>query len=50
MTDIATILSVFTTRMAGGYALCLGVAGLYVRQGSWRAVSLFSIAGLGVIA
>jgi hypothetical protein len=49
-TDIASVLAVFLVRMAGGYALCLGLLGGRVREGSWRSVSLFVIAGLCVCA
>lgn len=50
MTDIARLLAVFLTRMAGGYALCLAVVGPAVREGSWRRVSSFTIAGLSAVA
>jgi len=49
-TDLAAILAVFLARMAGGYALCLGILGSRVREGSWRSVSLFVIAGLAIVA
>ena len=48
--DLTGVLAVFASRMAGGYALCLGLLGASVRQGSWRKVSLFVIAGLSVVA
>jgi hypothetical protein len=48
--DLARVLAVFAARMAGGYALCLAFLGPQVRQGSWRSVSLFVIAGLAAVA
>jgi hypothetical protein len=48
--DLTAVLAVFAARMAGGYALCLGLLGETVRQGSWRKVSLFVVAGLSVVA
>lgn len=48
--DLSLVLGVFVARMAGGYALCLGLLGPSVRQGSWRRVSLFVIAGLSAVA
>lgn len=50
MTDLARLLAVFLTRMAGGYALCLVLVGPAVREGSWRRVSSFVIAGLCAVA
>ena len=50
MTDISAILSLFLTRMIGGYALCFGLVGPIVKEGSWRRVSLLTIAGLCVVA
>ena len=44
------ILPLFLGRMIGGYAICLGIFGLYVREGSWRRVSLFTIAALCAVA
>jgi len=44
------ILSLFLTRLVGGYAFFLGVIGPSVPDGPWRRVSLFVIAGLSVIA
>jgi len=48
--DLARVLAVFAARMAGGYALCLGVIGPAVTKGPWRSVSLFVIAGLCAVA
>mgnify|MGYP006969372808 CR=1 FL=1 len=44
------VLALFASRMAGGYALCLALFGPMVRQGAWRSVSLFTIAGIAVCA
>ncbi|MHC4931818.1 MAG: hypothetical protein ACYTGV_06480 [Planctomycetota bacterium] len=44
------ILSLFLTRLVGGYAFYLGVIGPSVPDGPWRRVSLFVIAGLSVVA
>lgn len=48
--EISSVLATFLSRMAGGYALCLGIFGLSVTKGSWRDVSLFVIAGLAALA
>jgi len=48
--EIGRVLAVFLARMAGGYALCLGLFGPSVTKGSWRDVSLFVIAGLAALA
>jgi len=48
--EIGPVLAVFLSRMAGGYALCLGLMGPSVTKGSWRDVSLFVIAGLAGVA
>lgn len=48
--EIGPVLAVFLARMAGGYALCLGIFGPTVTKGSWRDVSLFVIAGLAALA
>jgi len=50
VTDLLPVLSVFAARMAGGYAICVGLFGPRVREGSWRHVSLFVIAGLCAVA
>jgi len=47
---MTTILSVFLTRLIGGYGVLLGVVGPQVVAGTWRRVSLFTIAGLAVVA
>ncbi len=44
------VLAIFLARMAGGYALCLGLVGHRVQEGSWRRVSLFVISGLTIVA
>ena len=44
--DLAAILAEFLVRLAGGYALCIGLIGPSVTEGSWRKVSLFVIAGV----
>jgi hypothetical protein len=44
------VLALFAARMAGGYAICLALFGPMVRQGAWRSVSLFTVAGLAVVA
>jgi len=44
------ILPVFLSRLIGGYAICLGLFGPRVNEGSWRKVSLFVIAGLSAVA
>ena len=44
------ILPIFLARLIGGYAICLGLFGPRVNQGSWRKVSLFVIAGLSAVA
>lgn len=44
------ILPVFLARLIGGYAICLGLFGPRVNEGSWRKVSLFVIAGLSAVA
>lgn len=46
MSILDQILPVFLGRMIGGYAICLGLFGPRVTDGSWRKVSLFVIAGL----
>ena len=48
--DLTAVLAHFVVRMAGGYAICLGLFGPRVEEGAWRHVSLFVIAGLCVIA
>ena len=48
--DLTAVLAHFLVRMAGGYAICLGLFGPLVKEGAWRHVSLFVIAGLCVIA
>ena len=48
--DLAAVLSVFLTRLIGGYAFCFGLIGPSVREGPWRRVSLFVVAGLSVVA
>jgi hypothetical protein len=48
--EIGPVLAVFLSRMAGGYALCLGFLGPGVTKGSWRDVSLFVIAALAALA
>jgi len=48
--DLTAVLAHFVVRMAGGYAICLGLLGSLVKEGAWRHVSLFVIAGLCVIA
>ncbi|MHC4550006.1 MAG: hypothetical protein ACYTEZ_14635 [Planctomycetota bacterium] len=48
--DLTAVLAVFAARMAGGYAICLGLLGPRVTQGPWRTVSLYVIAGLSVVA
>lgn len=48
--DIARVLAVFLARLAGGYALAVGIFGPQVTKGSWRSVSLFVIAGLAAFA
>ena len=48
--DLTAVLAHFVVRMAGGYAICLGLFGSLVKEGAWRHVSLFVIAGLCVIA
>jgi len=50
MSQLPQVLALFVLRMACGYALCLGLIGPGVRQGSWRRVSLFVIAALAVVA
>ncbi len=47
---MTTILSVFLTRLVGGYGLLLGLVGPQVVTGTWRRVSLFTIAALSVVA
>ena len=47
---LTAVLAVFAARMAGGYAICLGLLGPQVKEGAWRSVSLFVIAGLCVVA
>ncbi len=44
--DLTAILAEFLVRLAGGYALCIGLIGPTVTEGSWRKVSLFVIAGV----
>jgi len=44
------ILPIFLSRLIGGYAICLGLFGPQVTEGSWRKVSLFVIAGLCAVA
>jgi hypothetical protein len=46
MSLLDQILPVFLARVIGGYAICLGLFGPRVNQGSWRKVSLFVITGL----
>ncbi|MHC4940823.1 MAG: hypothetical protein ACYTHK_17920 [Planctomycetota bacterium] len=46
MSILDQILPLFLTRVIGGYAICLGLFGPRVTEGSWRKVSLFVIAGL----
>jgi hypothetical protein len=48
--EIGPALAVFLARMAGGYAIVLGLFGVSVDKGSWRDVSLFVIAGLSALA
>jgi hypothetical protein len=48
--EIGPALAVFLSRMAGGYAIVLGLFGPMVTKGSWRDVSLFVIAGLSALA
>jgi hypothetical protein len=48
--EIGPALAVFLSRMAGGYAIVLGLFGPSVAKGSWRDVSLFVIAGLSALA
>jgi hypothetical protein len=48
--EIGPVLAVFLSRMAGGYAICLGLFGPSVTKGSWRDISLFVIAGLAALA
>jgi len=48
--DLAHILALFATRLAGGYAICLGLIGPQVTEGSWRRVSLYVIAAMCVVA
>lgn len=48
--EIGPALAVFLSRMAGGYAIVLGLFGRTVDKGSWRDVSLFVIAGLAALA
>jgi hypothetical protein len=48
--DLAAVLSIFLTRLIGGYALCLGLVGPIVTEGPWRRISLWVIAGLCVVA
>lgn len=48
--DLTAVLAHFVVRMAGGYAICLGLFGPLVKEGAWRHVSLFVIAGLCVVA
>jgi len=50
MSVLDLILPVFLTRVIGGYAICLGLFGPRVTEGSWRKVSLFVIAGLSIAA
>ena len=42
--NLDVILPVFLARLIGGYAICLGLFGPLVSQGSWRKVSLFVMA------
>ncbi|MEM8885484.1 MAG: hypothetical protein AAGD14_15575 [Planctomycetota bacterium] len=46
MSILDNVLPLFLTRTIGGYAICLGLFGPRVTEGSWRRVSLFVIAGL----
>ena len=48
--ELGRVLAVFLARMAGGYAICLGLFGPSVTKGSWRDVSLFVICGLAALA
>jgi hypothetical protein len=48
--ELSSVLAIFLSRMAGGYALCLALLGPAVTKGSWRDVSLFVIAGLAALA
>jgi len=48
--DLVAVLALFLARLAGGYAFCLALFGPGVREGSWRRVSLFLIAGLCLVA
>ena len=48
--ELPRVLAVFLSRMAGGYAICLGLLGPSVTKGSWRDVSLFVIAGITALA
>jgi hypothetical protein len=48
--SILDVFAVFLARMAGGYAVCLGIVGPRVTEGSWRRISLFVIAGLAIVA
>ena len=50
MNGIEEVFSVFLTRLIGGYALCFGLIGPSVTEGSWRRVSLFTLAGLSLVA
>jgi len=47
---IQEVLALFLARMAGGYAVSLGLVGDRVDEGSWRKVSLFTITGLTIVA
>ena len=38
--ELTTVLALFAARMAGGYAICLGLVGPRVKEGAWRSVSL----------
>ena len=46
--DIAALLAVFLARLAGGYAICVGLIGPTVTEGSWRKVSCFVITAVCV--
>ncbi|MGH7163667.1 MAG: hypothetical protein ACREID_09290 [Planctomycetota bacterium] len=48
--DPLPVLALFLARTAGGYALCLGLVGPRVTQGSWPRVSFFVLAGLAALA
>ncbi|MHC4952941.1 MAG: hypothetical protein ACYTGZ_03565 [Planctomycetota bacterium] len=50
MSTLDIILPVFLVRLVGGYAICLGLFGPRVNEGSWRKVSLFVIAALCGVA